>query len=322
MAVLFVGTMLADFTEVVPGRKYKSTYCDPAYAPYAVGFDDGLETEQDFGVEHTTIDLSMRIRWSDSNTADYFVFVLRNAAGANVLRLDTENGLGTFRDGAETALYSTGNPNALTHYCIRIEIHATAGSIKIWENSAPVYSATNIDTTFGGTIAGVQKFRCACSGNYASARFSTFSEVVITNSESTLDWRVKSLLPNGAGFYSDWLGSFADVSDDDVDTAVRSDTPLDRISFDMTDYSAPANTKPHSVFVKASCFALEGAGTPESISLGVRSGATDQLAAPSVANAASDRGHKTVEFDQNPATAGGWTWADINTLELLLRGEA
>lgn len=154
-----------------------------------------------------------------------------------------------------------------------IDIHcnfaASGGEFTLYQNGSAVASFTG-DTTVGGTAASSMSFQGSTSQNTGSM----VSQVVVAD-ESTLSWRVETILATADGAATDWTGTFADIDEVGLanDTSqVNSSTNGQEELFVLEDPTTPTNYKV-AALVLASRSKIGSSG-PQNMQFLTRSGST------------------------------------------------
>lgn len=213
------------------------------------------------------------------------------------------------------------------HYFeFEVVLHDTAGSYRLWVDGVLLINVSDIDTKAGGTKTVFDAFR------YAGGVFGSFwgymSDVYITNGAGSSPYNgrlgdiiIETKFPDGNGFYSDFVGSDADSTDnyqhvdenpnhDGNATYVESGDDLDRDSYTFEDI---ALTTGNIRGVIATAVA-KNTGAADYLQVSTRISSIDYdsatMAAPASYNAALVK-----VWQVSPATSSDWTIAEINAAE-------
>ena len=197
--------------------------------------------------------------------------------------------------------------------CLHVKLVATNQAlIECYVNGVLISSAT-ITTTWLGTKKPAT-VRFSTSSTITFTNF--FSELIITDTENPIGWRVATLVPNGNGTTGDWAGSYVDIDEigqpDDNDF-ISSDTASQVELFALSNLSIPAQ----NMAVKAVCLSARarvGAGGPQNIQPGVRTGGADYYGG-SFPGLTGSFSNKMNIWGVNPATSAIWSIADVQNLE-------
>ncbi len=177
-----------------------------------------------------------------------------------------------------------------------------------------------VDTvTVTTTWLGTKKIRKINFGSlsWSNNPLAQYTEVIVTDTESPLGWRLATLAPNGIGTTDQWAGSYVDVDEigmpDDVDF-ISSDTADQVELFTMDNLSIPAQNMSVRGLVM-STRARVGTTGPQNIQPAVRSGGTTTFGS-NISGLTGAFANKSYVMDNNPITASAWTIADVQNLEL------
>lgn len=136
------------------------------------------------------------------------------------------------------------------------------------------------------------------------------SEVVATDNEQTIGWRVAKLTPGAVGALAQWDGNVASLDDATRNTSVTSDAAGERLDFAFSAYGGAATTtKCRGVFVKSN--ARRGPTGPNTLKHFLRKGGINY---DNAANHVLDPVQNRIvisDFAVNPETGLPWNTADI-----------
>lgn len=321
MAVLFAGSEPEAFYSTTgvgwsvasPGTNYDTDYVRGALS-IAV---DGLAAVEFASTDEVWVQARVR---TVSGSGTGTIFVIRDSAGSPLAALRATGST------AFNAVYYTAatvntailpsTPFAVTSvHTLTLRAKWVAVNqmlVEFYLDGALVSSAT----VTNAWIASKKPARVEYTGASVSASF--ISEAVITNGDDPRGWRVSTLVPNGNGASGEWAGSYVDVDEigapDDNDF-ISSDTAGQVELFAMSNLSAPAqNLTPVAVFV--SNRARVGAGGPQNIKPGLRTGGANFYGSNLGGLSASFTNAKPQGWHNNPNTSSPWTVADIQNLEV------
>lgn len=146
-----------------------------------------------------------------------------------------------------------------------------------------------------------------------------YSEVIITDGEDTRGWRLSTLTPTADGFYTDWAGGHAELTNDVSLSGVSSGIADERYSYAKSAYAGAAS--PASIrAVIASALGSKGVTGPQNFNHFLRIASTNY-------DATSQTFVDPLEpviavWDNNPNTAAPWTVAGLATFEAGLQSLA
>lgn len=254
----------------------------------------------------------------------YFLQVF-NAAGQLLARLQkvgTNSSAPVFctvyGDTTENAANSilTGNLAFFTED-VRVRVTATSITMDYYRDGSLVNTATAANTT--GSKGPATRFEWSSNDVVdGTSGFQYFSEIIITDGESTLGWRLGTLTPDGVGFHADFDGNWEELSDLNFTTAAATDTDGDRVSSTLSAYGGTATTtNVRGVFGKA--IASRGDTGPANAVQFIRIGSTDYDGATQAL--AVDNTSLLQEWSVNPATSSPWDTAALAALELGIKAE-
>jgi len=145
-----------------------------------------------------------------------------------------------------------------------------------------------------------------------------YSEVIVTDNEPTIGWRLATLDPAADGANTAWVGDYTDIQDLQDGLSISSGVAGEKESWTLSAYSGPATTSGVRAVVNK-FLGSTGATGPSQITPFIRHAATDVDGAtyPMVG------GEPILEvLDINPQTTLGWDTADFATLEVGVKSVA
>lgn len=199
---------------------------------------------------------------------------------------------------------------------VRVQVTASDITMEYYVNGALVSSATAVNTV--GAKTGVRLVMLdhndIMGTNGATAGIG-MSEVIITQDEPTIGWRLATLRPDGAGTYGAWGGSWTHVlNPDDGLFLLAAETGL-RESWSLGNYNGPAtNAAVRGVFMSAR--ADRGPTGPQTVQGFLRLSGVDYDGTP---QAALRNRVLLWEWANNPATGLPWDSAVFNAMEAGIR---
>ena len=146
----------------------------------------------------------------------------------------------------------------------------------------------------------------------------SLSQIILTEDEPTLYWKVRTLDPTGAGANSDWTGAYTDVDDVNLDTDSynRIDSAGTQ-TYAFFDVSSGIQTDMEVAAIMASVLAKGQTGAAvTSITNVTRIGGVNYDMG-SALNVEGGQYETTCDvlLTTSPATASAWTFAEINAAE-------
>lgn len=209
---------------------------------------------------------------------------------------------------------STGNPT-LT-FDVRVAVSASSIQIDYYVGGTLVSTATASNTTGG---KGKPQYIAIDNDDIqgTSGGDNGVSEVIMTDGESTIGWRLATLNPNGAGNYNAWGGDWNSiVNGGDGRFLVAAETGL-RESWALSDYNGPATPASiRGVFVKLQ--GDKGDTGPQTYQAFLRLSGSDYDAAAQTPVAGS---FNMFEWANNPATSAAWDTSVFNAMEAGVRSQ-
>lgn len=204
---------------------------------------------------------------------------------------------------------------ALHRFDFRLLMHNSAGVLGCYLDDTLLGELTG-DTIFNsaGSVLEMRYYIAWVSGSGGGSTYPWISEVFCQDI-TTRRRRLATLSITGAGATNSWGGSYADIDDlgtySDTDF-VDSDTANEVSTYVASDLSAAAQV--YSVdAVVLGYRAKIGATGPQNIKGVLRIGGTDYPSSANVSGLVGEYGYVISPFTTNPATAGEFTAAEINT---------
>lgn len=324
MTVLFAGTEPEAFsftTNVLWTTASSGANYDPDYSRGALSVArDTYATVEFASVGEVWVHARVR---SSSGVGSSPVFIVRDSAGNPLVALQATGSAG----GQYNSRYYTSatastvilpltpfSPSLAYFLTLRVKwVAVNQLLVEFYFDGSAISSATVTSTW----IASKKPARVDFGGTTSSSSPTYISEVVIAD-EDPRGWRVSTLVPNGNGALGEWAGSYVDVDEigppDDNDF-ISSDTAGQVELFAMSNLSAPAqNLTPVAVFVSSR--ARVGAGGPQNIKPGLRTGGANFYGANITGLSAGFSNTKPQGWQTNPNTSSPWSVADIQNLEV------
>jgi hypothetical protein len=246
-----------------------------------------------------------------------------NAAGQIVALLDsrgasTGNGWRVEARGDTTVQGSAfAAPYGSTStFDIQVTVNSTNIIINCYNNGSLVSTATAANSTgLKGKPRIVHLAFDSTQYRSSGSTLNSFSEMVATDGESTIGWRIGAGKPTGNGANTAWTGTYTDLSTVG-DGAMISDANVgDKESWTITAYGGPATPASiRGVVVKYA--ASKGTTGPQNIEPLVRLSSTDYLKSP----VAPDNVQPVyADWTVNPATSAPWNTTDFTGMEIGVR---
>lgn len=147
-------------------------------------------------------------------------------------------------------------------------------------------------------------------------------QLIITEGEPTIGWKVKSLAPSSDGTFNDWIGTYANIDETGLSSSDGLDIDAAGVStFGYTDIDAGLQTDMvvHRVAVTNTATAATGTFNPNVTN--VYYNGTTEYALGASKNVELDN-YQSANVDYlslNPATGQPWTFEEINAAEFGVR---
>ncbi len=228
--------------------------------------------------------------------------------------------------GTSTTLQTATEKPLLVDNVYLIEVHVKIGDsdgvVQVKVNGTMVidYSGDTkpgSDTQFNTILLGY-----ITSGYYG---YGYYDDIVLDDANWIGNTKIQGIVPNGAGTTTQWTPS-AGNNWDCVDEVPPSDSDYVSVnSVDQVDLYSASNLSGtigsiKCVQVQARCV-QEGAPTPTSLKLGLRTGGTNYWGSSQTVPSGSPNGLVGL-WEQNPNTSSDWTESDVNGLEIGIQSAA
>lgn len=315
MTILFVGNNGNDIAGLNNGTG--TTAREAAYNPDQAeglvnsGSTDGFTIVPSAASTDFWLHLRMRLPAMNYTASDGIFCSFWDAAGLRIGYVDINDGnLFLVADnGTISALAPIGYTASLTYtYDVHIRLDGSGILIEWYTNGALAATATR-PTTGGRSGVAYVKFDMDDVTGINGSPFAV-SEVICTDGEPTIGWRLATLTPNANGTYGEWLGGFADIQNLNDGSSIKAATAGLRESFTTTAYGG--NASPAGVrAVIVGAFAQKGQTGPQQLAAFARIAGTN-YDLPAVT---PPGGKYNFEFAVNPATGLPWATADLATTE-------
>lgn len=199
-------------------------------------------------------------------------------------------------------------------YDVKVTADGVNITVEVFINGVSTASITYASALAGTTAISFDHFDIVWN---TTSRDYFYSEVMITDSESTIGWRLASLEPLALGTHTDWDGSITALAVGGDGESLSSDVVGEKESWTLSGYAGPATTSGVRALVNKFFSNAGGGAGPGKIIPFVRHSATDVEGA-----AYTPEGAVHMEIlDVNPQTTLGWDTADLATLEIGVKSE-
>lgn len=197
---------------------------------------------------------------------------------------------------------------------IRVEVDASNIVIDYYVNGALLCTATAANTVGGKTGVRYVVFdNNDIQGTGGSAN--SIQEIIITEDENTIGWRLATLLPDAAGTYTQWSGDYTHLRNaEDGLFLLAAETGI-RESWTVSTYNGP--TTPSSVRgVFVGFNGIAGETGPQTYAAFLRIDGVDYEA---TAQAPVEGVRNLFEFALDPSTVDDWDTVTFDTMEVGVR---
>lgn len=314
MSILFVGAEEIDFPLRTASPTTSAGYFRSAYSRLGFSAGVGFTLGTQEWTDAPEFWFTCRFMNINAGTTSAAIFVFYRG-GTEVFRIRcgaTTWGLfEIYQNSTVRAAAAANTMSANTIY--KWDVHylkSANGYVRVYKDgtSSPLVEYSG-DTSAWGDVDQVVMF------GHSTA--TAFMEVIVTDTEDTRTWSLRTLAPSGAGASNAWSGgTYADVDDTtlDVGDVMYSSTAAQEASLALAD--APAGTFGVRQ-VRVHAYAARGTSGPSKLALGVRASSANYYGA----DQSLDLGWKEVisTWDTNPATGNGWSSAEVTAMELALK---
>jgi hypothetical protein len=204
-----------------------------------------------------------------------------------------------------------------TLYTMDIQVvMGNPGTFRLYLNGTVILADTTLDLTWGGVTSFDRiRLQSAYTTEGGSWR-NSFGEVFIADF-NTINSRLVTIVPNGAGTYSAWTGAYTAVDDITASLDYMSSGTVDqRASFGFSDASALAAGE-RIECVKATALAQRDAAGPQKLNIFSTISSTDYDTTDQTLTVAPVAVYKM--WDNSPATSTYWTLSELNDAEFGFR---
>lgn len=197
---------------------------------------------------------------------------------------------------------------------IRVEVDGSNIVIDYYVNGALLCTATAANTVGGKTgVRRVVLDNNDIQGTNGSAN--SIQEIIITEDENTIGWRLATLIPESAGTYTQWAGDYTHLlNSEDGRFLLAAETGI-RESWFVSGYNGP--TTPSSVRgVFVGFNGIAGETGPQTYAAFLRIGGSDYEATPQTP---VEGVRNLFEFALDPSTVAAWNTVTFDTMEVGVR---
>lgn len=324
MTIVFIGSEMDSFQLVgtnqrtsVVASKFDSNFARSAVEHGGGNISTGLKGTFAGAAEywiHTNVVFELAASAGDLS----FLHAEDFSGGVTVFKMEGNNGIftGNYWNGSGfTIMSNVWSPvnDTLYKIDIHIKIHDTLGRFAIYIDDGLHEEFTGDTLLYGGAqMDGIFLRGAATSLLYAQS--CAFSEVIVAD-ESTIGWRVATIVPTGVGATGAWTGLWSDVDEVTIDDTdfLESNTTAQVETMVASNLSGPAS----SMVVQALAVvarARKGTSGIQQIQMAVRTNSLDFFSA----TLALDPGFIPINniWATNPDTAAAWTPSEIDAIEI------
>jgi hypothetical protein len=234
----------------------------------------------------------------------------RVVSGATeIARVDMQDSYYYLQGGGASRLIDTPSYLVNQTYDMKIQCSGTVVTIELYRDG--VLAASPITYTSAVAVPTLVIFDHFDLLAYSTAKNWYYSEVIITDNEPTLGWRLATLTPALDGNSTDWSGAVADIVADGDGLSINSVTATEKQSWTLSAYGGPATASGVRAVVNKFVASAGNTG-PSQITPFVRHAATDVDGTPFT----PDGSFVLEVFDNNPQTTLAWDTADLAALEV------
>lgn len=332
MTILVTNNDIIDYTSFVsdPQIAIGSDFNDIDYTPYAVKVDKGDTIIQDIttttegwvkwhnfvsgGATHTSLfEGVLLFQLTDADSDNFLKAVQDTTSSASLKPWHFE-----YWDGAAWVILTGELAKEEKHYIdINFKIDASAGFFVIYLDGQEIGRFEGKTNHNGSNIS-----RLIFTGDMlasGSSPFVAISQLIVSDSESTIDMRLATLEVDGEGATSGWTGLFTDINEQDIDvnTKITSGLANDISTYTITGLSANILASPflNILSVNVHHYIRDNLGSPGDVQQAVRISSIDFFG-PTDSSIGAGYALSINRFVNNPDTTNPWVLTDIATLEI------
>lgn len=324
MTILYTGTTALD----IGGSTFASIHgYDPLFSTESAGvtpiFNGGAKG---FTCEHGPVASGVvwyhfRVQTSgylSSASNDGHWFTLYDEASSPVGRIDILDGLyyvQVFGDTTELSPSFTLTENEVYLVDVKVEVGADV-TMTLYLDGVESRSATAANTAArSAPVKMVMEHDDMVFTSGGDELY--YSEIIITDNESTIGWRLTSMVPDADGTHTDWLGDYSALLDYGDGASISTDVAGEKESWSLSDYAGPSSVTSIRAVVNQ-VQALSGAESPVTqVTTFTRQDGVDTDVATAAAN-----GKVLAAMDINPKTGLPWTLSDLVGIEMGVKATA
>lgn len=205
-------------------------------------------------------------------------------------------------------------PTSYTPYIFDVKITVGANIVAEFYVNGTLMSTATAANTGGKTACVKSNFQHTDMyfGSSGTASWLMYSEVIVTDDESTIGWRVATLNPDSTGNSTDLIGDIAGLLEGSDGLTVSGATNGDKGSWTLSTYNGPTSPSGIRALVTKTK-SQAGVTGPQNLQHFLRVGSTDY--ANGVDLTPDPSVGETVIWDNNPATSSPWATATLTGLE-------
>lgn len=210
-----------------------------------------------------------------------------------------------------------GPYGATATFDLRLQVDSSTIQLDVYQNGTLVSTASAANTS---GLKGKPKFFQEQNSYVYNKSSGTsvpiaHSEMVATDGESTIGWRIARLAPAADGANTAWLGGYTDIQTPYDGNMISSDTVAQKESWTVGAYagaSSPASIR--GLVTKYS--ASKGTSGPQNLEPLVRLSSVDYIKSPVAVNNVDAI---YADWTVNPATSAAWATADLSGIQIGVR---
>lgn len=204
-----------------------------------------------------------------------------------------------------------------------IDIHVeygVAATITVYVNNTLIAVATNVDTTFSGTVTSYDLCRFGCPNNSSTGVEFGFSEIICAD-WNTIGSKLVTRIPDANGNYAEWTSGDYTIVDEVTGGIDYATSPIadQRVDWSMSSFPAlTGNLVVASVQINATI--NRDTTGPQAANFYVRQGSTDYDDVDQALNVTQTSTRK--QYPVDPSTGTTWSIANINSATYGIRSRS
>lgn len=202
--------------------------------------------------------------------------------------------------------------NVTARWDVQVNLASSGGYVRIYRNGFLLFEFTGDTSTQTNTFDRVE---------FGGTRESTdprFSEIVLA-SVNTIDWKMQTQKPNGAGNYTAWTGAYTTIDETTYDDGdyTYSNVNNDKFSynFENTSSTVQGGREVKALVAQAAVF-IPPTSTPGDMRYFLRISSTDYETSDLNLTADGAYNRATYIWETSPATSAAWATAAIDSAEV------